>query len=220
MFRRILVALSMTTLGLAMFVQAADPPAKAKADEGKAPASIQEEARIKQEFLAQRFKAFEAQLLLVAQRLEGSTKQEDRDKAQILRDAIKLANDSGVDVRFQKLIDLLQKSKASNLQEVQEAIAQAEQLTQNLRAILALLLTDSREAQLKAEKDRIQNLLKELNKIIRDQKIVRAQTERGNMDPEALAKAQAEVTKATQNIAGQGQQGKGGEGKAEAKGEG
>src|SRR5262249_40615440 len=196
-------ALGMTTLALAMFVQAADPPAKAKVDD-KAPASIQEEARIKQEFLAQRFKAFEAQLLLVAQRLEGSTKQEDRDKAQILRDAIKLASESGVDVRFQKLVDLLQKSKASNIQEVQEAISQAELLTQNLRAILALLLTDSREAQLKAEKDRIQNLLKELNKVIRDQKIVRAQTERGNMDRDALAKAQAEVTKATQNLAGQG----------------
>src|SRR5215471_13958088 len=138
MMRRMLVVFAMVALAFGLIAQAADPP-KAKTEDGKQPNAIQEEARIKQEFLAQRFKAFEAQLLLLAQRLEGSTKQEDRDKAQILRDAIKLANDSGVDVRFQKLVDLLQKSKASNLQEVQEAIAQAEQLTQNIRAILALL---------------------------------------------------------------------------------
>src|SRR6516165_1203127 len=217
MVRRILVALSVSTLGFVLLAQAAEPTAKPKNEDTKQPGVIQDEARLKQEILAGRFREFEAQLLLVAQRLEGTGKAEDREKATVLRQAIDLARNEGVDTRFNKLVDLLQKSKASNLQEVKEAIDQAEQLTANLRAILALLLTDSREAQLKAEKERLQNLLKELNRIIRDQKIVRANAERGTMDKDALAKAQDKVTKDTQNLAGQGK-GNQGENKGEARG--
>src|SRR5271167_3437723 len=120
MMRRILASLAVTCLAFVL-VARADDPAKPKKDD-KPPATIQEEVRLQQEILARRFREFEQQLLSLAQRLERSSKQEDREKAQILKDAIKLANESGVDVRFGKLIDLLQKSKASSLQEVKEAI--------------------------------------------------------------------------------------------------
>jgi len=228
MMRRILGLLVAATLTVGFLAQAADPPAKGKGDakpaaDAKPTTDIQREAQLKQQVLAERFRAFEAQLLQVAQRMAASSKQEDREKAAILMSAIKEANESGVDVRFNKLVDILKGSKAASIQDVKDAIDQADLLTRNLRAILAILMTDSRDKQLADEKDRIQNLLKELNQVIRDQKINRAETERGNRDAEQLARDQARVNEATKELAGKmgGKDGstppKNGEARGEAK---
>jgi hypothetical protein len=199
MMRRILIGFSVSVISFTLLAHAADPPIPAKSDD-RTPKSIQEEARLKQEILAGQFRDFELQMLQLANRLATSSKQEDREKSKVLLEAIKLANAEAVDVRFQKLVEMLKTSKAANLQDVKEAIDQAELLTQNLRAILSLLVNDTRDGQLKADKERIQNLLRELNQIIRDQGVVKVNIVRG-MDPDRAAGDQDRVTRATGDLA-------------------
>ena len=115
MMRRIPVLLGMVTTTLVMLAHAAEPqPSKAKLGDKVDTASLQGEALLAQEKLAKSFKEFTARLLLLAQQMEASNKEEDREKAKILRDAIKLANEGGVDLRFGKVVDLLRNSKAAS----------------------------------------------------------------------------------------------------------
>ena len=90
--------------------------------------------------------------------------------------------------------------------------------------MLAILLTDNKDALLKAERERIQNLLKELDRIIREQKTVRAQTEASKADKKDLGKNQNKVRTKTEDLAkamgGKGQDGAGKEAKGEGRGEG
>ena len=73
-------------------------------------------------------------------------------------------------------------------------------LAQDIKAILAILLADNRDDELKGEQKRLQDLLKLLDKVIRGQKLARAQTESGRSDKDSLAKAQKKVTKETAEI--------------------
>src|SRR5262249_62197987 len=81
------------------------------------------------------------------------------------------------------------------------------------------------DEELRKEKERIQELLKRLNEIIRQQQTVRAWTERNGMDKDRLGNEQKKVTKETadleRSLGGKKGDGKeGGEKKADAKGEG
>ncbi|MCS6850487.1 MAG: hypothetical protein NZ700_04875, partial [Gemmataceae bacterium] len=219
MMRRLLAVLALG-IGFACLTLRAAEPRSPSAD--KPVASIKDMAALQQEILARQFREFEQSLLRLAQRMERSSKQEDRDKAAVLKQAIELASREQIDTRFDKLIALLKGSSAANLQEVQTLINDSEQLAQSLRAMLALLLSDNRVAALKAEEKRISDLIKEINRIIRDEKTIRAQNESGKVAPEELAKAQQRVTEATRELAramgGQGKSGKAGESaKGEAK---
>jgi hypothetical protein len=70
----------------------------------------------------------------------------------------------------------------------------------DIRAMIQLLLADSRTDELKKEKKRIEDLLKALDKVIRDQKVVRAQTESGKVEKNPLKGSQEKVTKNTAEI--------------------
>src|SRR5205807_1485474 len=80
-----------------------------------------------------------------------------------------------------------------------------------IRAILALLMSDNRDAQLKNERERIRQLLAHLDRVLRETKVMRAQTEAGRADKEALVKGQEKVAKDTGDLAkamGKGQESK------------
>ncbi len=226
MMRRLFSLLSMMALGL-FLVARAEGPAKPKSAE-KEPGAIREEARENQEILHNRFRKFEQSLLQLAQRLERSSKPEDRERAANLKKAIALVSDEFVNVKFEKLIAILKKpSAAVSLPEITDAMNQNKMLADDIRAILVLLMTDNRDEWLKAEKQRIMDLLKQLDKVIREQKVVRAQTEGGRLDKGTLGKEQKKVTKGTEKIAkamsgdGKGNKNEGkGEGKGDGKGKG
>src|SRR5205085_4772351 len=101
------------------------------------------------------------------------------------------------------------------------AIGQNEQLTKTLREMIDLLLTDNQTAKLKEEQRRLQDLLKRLDKVIREQKLERSKTESGRLDGDQLAKTQGKVTKDTKDLSksmGNGKDAKGTKG--DVKGEG
>jgi hypothetical protein len=174
----------------------ADEPVKSQP-----PPAAAGDAALNQEILSRQFRDFKQALLRLAQRLEGSSKPEDRERAVNLKKAISLASEKEVDSEFEKLIALLKASKSLSLQEIQEAMSRNQMLAQDIKSILALLLADNRDDELKREQKRLQDLLKLLDKVIFNQKIARAQTESGKSDKDSLAKAQSKVTKDTTEIA-------------------
>ncbi|MFN4260338.1 MAG: hypothetical protein ACK4RK_13660 [Gemmataceae bacterium] len=223
MMRRVLSLLPLATLLVVLVAVRAQEPAKAPPSETPALPVIKDSAAAQQEILARQYRELEQSLHRLAQRLKQSPRPEDRDRAAMLEQAIQEASKVGINARYDKLMNILRTSKADNLQEVKSAITESEQLTKDLTALIDLLTRDNRADQLKAEQKRIADLIKELNKIIRDEKTIRAQNDAGRMDDADLAKAQGRVTGDTEAIAkaigGQdGKDGKDGKG-SDAKGE-
>lgn len=186
--------ISAVLLGLLVvgIVLAADPP---RTD----PDGIRKTTAVDQERLRQQYNAFQQSLLSLAQRLEKSSKPEDREKAVVLRQAIELASKEGVDNQFTKLVSTLTASGIT-LRDIEGAIGQNEQLLKTLRAMLDILLSDNQSAKLKEEQKRLQELLKMLDGVIRAQKIERSKVESGKGDKDALAKGQEKVTTDTEKL--------------------
>lgn len=196
MTRRLLATVAVMALALVGTIWAED----AAKNQESLP-TIKNAAALQQEMLAKQYHEFEQALLRLAQRLERSSKPEDKDRAVLLMKAIDLAGKEGVNTRFDKLVSTLRNAKINDLNEFRSAIAESDQLTKNLLEMLQLLLSDNRAAQLKAEEKRLADLIKDINKIIRDEKAIRNLNDAGKMDPNALAKAQEKVTAATEAVA-------------------
>lgn len=196
MMRRVLASLAMLTLAVGLGVRA-DDSAKKPDDV----TSIQEDVRAKQLALENRFHQLTVQLRTVAERMARSTKKEDREKAQHIQDALKLANEAGIGSKFKTLIEQLQKNKVPKIDDIDNALDESNQLISSLEAMLQLLMSEGKDKERAEEIKRLEALLKELNKVIRDQKIVRAKTEKGTMDPNDLKNAQAKVTDSTRDLA-------------------
>ena len=227
MTRRVLALLVMTALALGLIARAENPinlkvPDAKKgarpADAALDPKSTLEEAAIKQERLSRQFRDFEGALLRLAQRLETSSKAEDREKAVVLKKAIDRAMNEGVDTKFDRLVSLLKDSKAITPDYLNRAMTQNQAVADDIRTILAILLTDNRDEELRKEKQRVEQLLRRLNEIISQQKVVRAWTER-DMEKARLAREQGQVTKATGELARSMGKGAGDKNNKEAKGE-
>jgi hypothetical protein len=194
MRRRVLPFLSILALGLVLSVRA-DEPAKPQP-----PAKPAADFAVDQEILSRQFREFEKALLRLAQRLETSTKPEDRETAVKIKKAIQLASDSQVDNKFDNLVKIL-KSKSLSLQDIREAMNQNKVLGDDIEAIINALRADSRDAELKKERKRLEDLIRKLEDIIRKQKVVRAQTESGKTEKKPLIEAQKKVTKSTADLA-------------------
>src|SRR5689334_943997 len=172
MTRRVLAVLVGTALALGL-VARADNPINLKVPDAKKgdrsadtaldPKSALEEAAIKQERLSRQFRDFEGALLRLAQRLETSSKAEDRDKAVVLRKALDKAGEKGVDTDFDRLVSLLKDSKAITPEYLEKAMHQNQEVADDIRTILAILLTDNRDEELRKERQRVEQLLRRLN---------------------------------------------------------
>jgi hypothetical protein len=195
MIRPLLAALLTTAIFLAA---RADDSAKTKA---KPAPSESVDPVLEQQRLAGKFEDFKAALLRLAQRLSSSTRAEDRDRAVILKTAIKEASEKDINHKFEYLIGLLKNTKAIQLEEAKSAMEQSKILADDIRDILTILLSDNRDALLKAERERIEKLLKFLDKNIHDQKLVRALTEGNRQDKKGLSKKQEKVGQDTKDLA-------------------
>jgi len=187
-------------LAAASTILSADPGTKAPADT-KEEDKLKEQALLQQTIISQKYKTFEQSLRLVAQRLERSSKREDKEKAAVILKAIETASKAGVEVRFSKLITVLKDSKTGSVNDVQEAIDQGEQIIKDLEAILDLLVKGSDIEKDRLIQKRLAELIKMLDVCIRDQKVVRMHTERGQKEKDDLVKGQATATRTTEEFA-------------------
>jgi hypothetical protein len=159
-----------------------------------------EDAATEQERLRRQFDDFKQKLLRLAQTMENSTKPEDREKAKVLRDAIKKASAEGVETRFSSLIEMLRGNSSTNTEQLQEILNENKELREILRDIMELLLKDDRDAELKKEIAEARRLLEELKNVIRKQELVLNKTILPRTPNKDLAKSQHNVKEQTHDL--------------------
>src|SRR5216684_1186440 len=113
-------------------------------DQQKSTTNNKEDLTILEERLASQFNAFQSNLLQMAQRLERSSKPEDRERAVLLKDAIKKTQELGTPNKFATLIELLKANRAISLNDAKEAMDRSKMVAEDIRTLLAILMSDNR----------------------------------------------------------------------------
>ncbi|MBN2292542.1 MAG: hypothetical protein JXM70_08965 [Pirellulales bacterium] len=157
----------------------------AKADN---PAQLSEE----QQRIADKYKHLEDVLLRMAE-LTAST---DPQRAELLRKTVAQSKQRLIGVQFEKIIDLLDRQRLSR------AIEGQRDLEKDLVQLLELLLSEDRAKRIASDKARIRQYLKQLNHIIRKQKVLEGRTE-GKGDASQLAQEQDQLGDKTGRLSNQ-----------------
>src|SRR5262245_34800316 len=206
MSRRVLAALGVTTLALALCVSLvgrAQPPGAGPAPSTKGSEATQDDVARTTAHAAREYKTFEEQLLRIAHRMERSTRQEERDRAQALRKAINIANNANVENKFNTLVTELMASKNLTIDELTKAGTENDELIKILREMLELLLTDSELLKKREEIIKLTQLIKQLESVIKAEKIIQTKADGNRVASESIAKEQNNATKNTESIARQ-----------------
>jgi hypothetical protein len=145
-----------------------------------------------QEQVAAKFKRFEDLLL----RLAEDASQNDPKRAALLRKAVARSKDSLLGVKLDRVAELLASDRLS------AAITDQGGLSQDFRALLDLLLSEDSGQRLEAEKKRIAELLKQVNKLIQEQEAIASQTQQ-TKDPKTLAPREGKLADKTGQLAQQ-----------------
>jgi hypothetical protein len=162
-------------------------PAASKPDN----AAGADQLSIDQARLADRFKRLEEVVGRLAE-LSAST---DPRRAKLLRDAIAQSREQDINVRFESVVKLLQDERLS------AAATNQTNLQKELDGLLTLLLKADREKELNSERERIKQYLKEVTRLIREQKSVRARTQ-GDDDLKSLGSDQQRLAVDTAKLGG------------------
>jgi hypothetical protein len=148
---------------------AASTPDKSKSA-GKAKSPATDQLSVEQARLADRFKRLEE----VIGRLAELSAPTDPRRAKLLREAIAQSREQDVNTRFESIVKLLQDERLS------AAATNQTELQKELDGLLGLLLKADRDKELSNQRERIKNYIKQVDRIIRMQKGVRARTEGGD----------------------------------------
>jgi hypothetical protein len=184
-------------LGLALTTAAhAQEPAK-KTD----PAQVRDEITASEQQIARQFADFEQALLKLTQRLKRSDKREDQERAKVLEKVLEESRSASITVQFERLVNALQGQKLTNPGEIKNLTDQSQRLADDLRRLLALMREDPRTKQVQDDRKKLEQLIKELDRIIHSQKGLQAQTELGKTDPKELRSNQNKVSDATARLA-------------------
>ncbi|WP_240928192.1 hypothetical protein [Thalassoroseus pseudoceratinae] len=172
--------------GLWQFAWSQEDEDKAAATEK---AASEQSALEEQRSVAARYRQFDKTLLKMAEYLQRT----DPDRAELLVRAIRMSREQRISNQMDSIVDLLEST------EFGEAIERQDSVLSEMQALLKLLTSENRSAEIKAEQERIKDLLKDL-KVIADKEFhIRSQTERGE-DTERLAEAQGKIAKQTQDL--------------------
>jgi hypothetical protein len=203
MMRRLLATVTLTAVLGVLAVRAADDkkPGDAPKIDSK---SALEQSRIEQERLKVQFEEFKNQLIRLADRLDSSDKKEDKDKAAILRRAIDKVNDLGTENKFEELVKQLKNSKEMGPEDLEGLLATNADLAKDIKAILDILMTDNRDAQLRAEIKRLEEAIKKLKQIIGQNERAGANLDRQNADLEKLQRDLDRIINQISDLSGKG----------------
>jgi hypothetical protein len=147
----------------------------------------------KQEALSSRYSRFEKLLLQMAEYL-GRT---DPDRAELLMRALSRSREERISTRMNGIVEILkQEDFDENFLEILEG---QELLIGDLRNILELLQSEDRRSELEEETARIKGMLKDVNKLIGDQKIARATAARAGKPSDGI-KSQERVAGKTKEV--------------------
>jgi hypothetical protein len=151
--------------------QSAEAVAKPQAPSAAPPkAAAADDLSVEQARLAERFKRLEE----VVGRLAELSASSDPRRAKLLREAIAQSREQDVNARFESVVKLLQDERLS------AAATNQVELQKQLDALLGLLLKADRDKELASQRERVHKYLKELDRLIRLQRGVRARTDGGD----------------------------------------
>jgi hypothetical protein len=161
-------------------------------EEAKDPAPASETApapslAASQEAIEMRYRRFEGTLLQLSEYLRKT----DPARAELLLRASGKSKEVRIPDQLQNLTELLKKDQLGDAVERQELVVA------ELQSLLELLMSEARKDDLEKEKQRIQDLIKDVNKLISKESDARANTERGgnNSDLQNQQKQVADSTK-------------------------
>jgi DNA repair exonuclease SbcCD ATPase subunit len=203
--RKILPALLVAMLALALTAQADTSAKDSKADSKRIPAAADDasstisDAATRQAQLKRQFETFKQKLALLAARLEnGSDK--DREKAKTVRAAIKLMNDHNTEGRFETIIRALRTPDADkNAELLKQVLDENKELRKDIKQILALIM-DDRDKVLREKRENATRLLEQLKELRSRQARLRTLTEMGRHKAEELSKTQEKLARDTEKL--------------------
>lgn len=140
--------------------------------------------------VADRFRELEKLLLRMAE-LTAPT---DPRRAALLRQAVAQSKQRDIEHQFDTLVELLRQQRLASVVKSQAEVHD------DLRKLLELLLSEDRSKRIESEKERIRNYLKQVNKLIKDQKSIQGETNRG-ADEKPLAEKQGKLADKTGELA-------------------
>lgn len=144
---------------------------------------------LEQERVAGRYERLEA----VAARLAELAESSEPERAEQLRKAVRSSREKGIAERFDSIVALLESQRLS------AAAQDQKELQSELEALLRLLLEDPGDDQRAAMKKFLKAQIRELNKLIRQERSLRNRTEQGD-DTNRLADQQGEVNDAAGEV--------------------
>jgi hypothetical protein len=160
-------------------------------DAKKEPAQGAPDLSVEQARLADRFKRLEQVIGRLAELSAGN----DPRRAELLRQAIAQSREQDLNLRFESVVKLLEAERLA------VAATNQTELQTELDALLNLLLKADRDTALASERERIREYLKELGRLLRLERDLRARTEGGD-DERRLTEAQKKVADETGKLGG------------------
>jgi len=191
LFAVALLSLSLSGARLA-FAQEAAPPASGASAAQPAEASKPAEPTLsdKQQHVAQQFKQLEAVLLRMAELTD------DPQRAALLRKAVAQSKNQLIGEQLSEIAKLLEQDRLAN------ALTDQGEVRVDMVKLLELLLSEDRGQNLDEEKRRLQQWIREIGNLIKDQQGLQGETE-GGADTNNLAERQGSLGEKTGKVAGE-----------------
>lgn len=142
------------------------PTPSAEDSTGFAPS---EQLALEQQQLAAKYQRFEEVLLRVAELAVS----EDPERAALLRRTVAQSKEDMIGVQLDEIIDLLKTNSLA------KAVKNQESLQSDLAMLLELLLSEDRNKKLDEQKEQVKEWIKQVNKLIKQQRAVQGSTESG-----------------------------------------
>ncbi len=192
-----LLAVCIAVCFCATTVLAQNEPADSLAEPDAATdaAAKQEQLHLLEQALLNDYRRFEEKLLELAE----YTRRTDPDRAQLLSDARSKSTALRIAAQMDKIAEALTPTESGDVL-YGDAEARQEQLLVDLAALLKHLQSEDERDRIAAEIARIQDILKDTQRLIGQEKDVRADTERGGK-AEDLQKDQQRVAEAAEKLA-------------------
>jgi len=147
-----------------------------------------------QEDIARSYKALEGTLSKIASKLERTGTKEGVEKSRIILRALQEAREKDIALNLNQLSDTLRDPDVTKLR---NAVDKGGNVTKDLEALLAALLS---ERSSKEHVEYLKNLIKELEKAIRDQKVAISKNQSSAVEKADAKKAQEVAEKQVQKI--------------------
>ncbi|MEQ8211140.1 MAG: hypothetical protein RH917_15035 [Lacipirellulaceae bacterium] len=149
----------------------------------------------KQANLAERYQRLE----LLAGRLAELSRGTQPQRAKLLREVIARSRQQDLPGRFEKVVQSLEKERFSG------ALSDQKTLHADLKQLLELMLQEDRDREIESERKRVARYLKNLNKLIRQQRGIKARNE-GKDSTKELSEEQGKLSEQTGELGEQIQQ--------------